>query len=220
MPAPPERRCCIHVRRGDQLHHDKGLAWKEQGWTLPLEYYDVAVKRLPRDLFYVVTTDSPVDGFVAHLLVFMDVSVVDLRAMSSPVLRLDFIRADATSMDMFETGSVDSLSSLHAAEHFGLGRYGDTVDPDACFVFMRNLERILGVGGRLWFSVPIGEDRVFFNAHRVFSPMTILEAFDGLSLVSFSAVTRQNSLAEDVRPESYLENGYKVGLFEFTKLAA
>lgn len=164
-----------------------------------------------------VDIGSRIDGFIAHLLVFMNVSVVDVREMKSPVPGLDFVRADATTMVLFENDSVDSLSSLHAAEHFGLGRYGDPVDPDACFDFMRNLQRVLAVGGRLLFSVPIGEERVFFNAHRVFSPITVLKTFHELSLVSFSAVTRENESIEDAAPEAWLEKRYKVGLFEFTK---
>jgi hypothetical protein len=58
FPVPREKRCCIHVRRGDQLLHDKGLAWKDQGWTLPIDYYRAALKNFPRDLFYVIATDS------------------------------------------------------------------------------------------------------------------------------------------------------------------
>lgn len=58
FPAPPEKRCCIHVRRGDRLLHDKGLAWKDQDWTLPIDYYRAALKDFPRDLFYVIATDS------------------------------------------------------------------------------------------------------------------------------------------------------------------
>ena len=59
LPATPERRCCLHIRRGDQLFHDKGLGWRDQGWALPLEYYRAAAERLPADLLYIVVTDSP-----------------------------------------------------------------------------------------------------------------------------------------------------------------
>lgn len=170
--------------------------------------------RRPKDH---VDMGSRIDGFIAHLLVFMTVSVVDVRDMKCAVPGMEFVKADAANMDLYAPGSVDSLSSLHVAEHIGLGRYGDPIDPDGCFIFMRNLSQILKVGGRLYFSVPIGAERLHFNAHRVFSPMTILDAFDGLKLESFSAVTRHDSLAEDVNPEDYLTGGYKVGLFEFTK---
>ena len=165
-----------------------------------------------------VDIGSRIDGFVGHLLVFMDVSIVDVRAMPSSVDGLSFVQADATRMEQFETDSIDSLSSLHAAEHFGLGRYGDPVDPDACFVYMRALQRVLAVGGRLLFSVPIGPEGVHFNAHRVFAPQTVIDTFDRLSLVSFSAVQDRDRLIEGADPERYLAERYKVGLFEFTKV--
>lgn len=69
-PAPAEKRCCIHVRRGDQLLHDKGLAWKDQGWALPINYYKAAVERLPRDLFFIIVTDSP--DYVRESFGFLD----------------------------------------------------------------------------------------------------------------------------------------------------
>ena len=162
---------------------------------------------------------SRIDGFVGHLLVFMDVSVVDVRDMPSSIAGLNFVQADATRMEHFETDSVDSLSSLHAAEHFGLGRYGDPVDPDACFEFMRSLQRVLKPGGQLLFSVPIGPEGVHFNAHRVFSPDTITATFDQLSLLSFATVRGRDEVIEDADPALYLQDRFKVGLFEFTKPA-
>lgn len=160
---------------------------------------------------------SRIDGFVGHLLVFMDVSVIDVRAMPPDVEGLSFVQADATRMEHFETDSVDSLSSLHAAEHFGLGRYGDNVDPDACFEFMRALQRVLAPNGQLLFSVPIGTEALHFNAHRIFAPQTVIDTFNQLTLVSFSTVQDRDRLIENADPALYLEERYQVGLFEFTK---
>lgn len=157
---------------------------------------------------------SRIDGFITHLLVFMDVTLVDIRKIESTVDGLHFVKADATTMDIFADNTQDSLSSLHAAEHFGLGRYGDPVDPDACFQFIRALQRVLKPGGRLYFSVPIGRERLVFNAHRIFSPITILEAFDGLSLVSFSTLTRGGNFIIDANPNDYLDKDYGFGFFE------
>jgi len=47
---------------------------------------------------------------------------------------------------------------------------------------------VLRPGGRLYLAVPIGVPRVEFNAHRVFAPVTVLDALSGLDLVSFSVV--------------------------------
>jgi hypothetical protein len=164
-----------------------------------------------------VDIGSRVDGFVAHLLVFMPVTVVDIRPLESNIESLTFLQDDATELSRIESNSIDSLSTLHVAEHFGLGRYSDPIDPRACFKFMNSLQRVLGPGGRLYFSVPIGRERVEFNAHRVFAPQTILDAFSGLQLISFSFVGDDGSLYEGVDPTVIPDSEWACGLFEFTK---
>jgi hypothetical protein len=160
---------------------------------------------------------SRIDGFITHLLVFMPVTIVDIRPLTSTVSGLTFLQDDATELAQFPTGSVDSLSSLHVAEHFGLGRYSDPIDPDACFKFMKALERVLAPNGRLYFSVPCGRERVEFNAHRVFAPQTILDSFPGLQLVSFSAVGDDGNFYENADPAAVAKYELGCGLFEFTK---
>lgn len=59
LSEPSEKRCCIHVRRGDYLKQGKGLSAGEDGWSLPLEYYKEALKIIPNDLLFLITTDSP-----------------------------------------------------------------------------------------------------------------------------------------------------------------
>lgn len=69
----------------------------------------------------------------------------------------------------------DSLSCLHALEHFGLGRYGDKIDVNGHVKGLQALHTILEDGGILYLSVPIGPQRVEFNAHRVFSLRYLLD---------------------------------------------
>jgi hypothetical protein len=164
-----------------------------------------------------VDIGSRVDGFVAHLLVFMAVTAVDIRPLESSIGGLTFLQDDATELGRIQNNSVDSLSTLHVAEHFGLGRYSDPIDPRACFKFMYSLQRVLRPGGRLYFSVPVGRERVEFNAHRVFAPQTILDAFPALQLVSFSFVGDDGRLYEDIDPIGIPNSDLACGLFEFTK---
>jgi hypothetical protein len=164
-----------------------------------------------------VDIGSRIDGFIAHLLCFMPVEVVDIRDVESKVAGLSFVRADGTDLANYPSGSVDSLSSLHAAEHFGLGRYGDPVDPAACFRFMASLERVLAPGGRLYFAVPVGRERVEFNAHRVFAPQTVLDSFPNLTLLSFSAVMDDGDLYADNPLALAASAEFGCGIFEFTK---
>jgi SAM-dependent methyltransferase len=160
---------------------------------------------------------SRIDGFVTHLLTFMPVTVIDIRPLTSTVDGLTFMQADATDLAGIQDDSVASLSSLHAVEHFGLGRYGDPVEPDACFRAMRALARVLQPGGRLYFSVPIGIERVEFNAHRVFAPDTILRTMGALRLVSFAAIDDRDQFWPDARPTAFAHEQFACGLFEFMK---
>jgi len=164
-----------------------------------------------------VDIGSRIAGFVAHLLVFMPVEVVDVRELHSDVEGLSFCRSDATDLSGFKDNSAESMSSLHAVEHFGLGRYGDTVDPEGCFRTMRELCRVLKPGGHLYFSVPIGRERLQFNAQRIFSPLTILDNFNSLKLLSFSAVNDSGRFDPDAALENYYDSKCSCGLFEFTK---
>ena len=160
---------------------------------------------------------SIIDGFISNLLVFMDVTVVDIRKLESGVKGLKFIRADALNILDFNEKYL-SISSLHAAEHFGLGRYGDKVDPDGHIKFINNLQNILLKNGILLFSVPLGNNEVIFNSHRAFDPKTIIKYFDSLKLLSFSVIDKHNNLIENIEIEK-IDNFsiYKIGLFEFTK---
>jgi SAM-dependent methyltransferase len=164
-----------------------------------------------------VDIGSRIDGFVAHLLTFREVEVVDIRPLASRVAGLKFIQADATTLSGFPDRSLLSVSSLHAAEHFGLGRYGDRIDPDGHLKFMSTLERVLAPGGRLYFSVPCGRERVEFNAYRVLAPETVIAAFGGLRMTGFAAVMDDGELHEGISPDQVSLQDFACGLFVFEK---
>ena len=74
-------------------------------------------------------------------------------------------------------GATDSLSCLHTIEHFGLGRYGDSIDPSGHLKGLEQLKRMVAPGGMLYLSTPIGPQRVEFNAHRIFAARTLVGWF-------------------------------------------
>lgn len=134
---------------------------------------------------------SRLDGFIAHLLAAdINVTMIDIREFPGEVEHLNTIVDDATSLQQIQDESIESMSALCSLEHFGLGRYGDAIDPEACFKCFDNIQRKLKVGGRLYISVPIGKERVEFNAHRVFYASTVIECFQGLSLEEFSCTAQ------------------------------
>lgn len=164
---------------------------------------------------------SRVDGFISHLLAAdIKVTVIDIRPFSTEVDNLYTIVDDATTLNQFEDDSVGSMSALCSLEHFGLGRYGDPIDPEACFKCFINIQKKLKKGGRLYLSVPVGNERVEFNAHRIFYASTIVKSFSSLRLKEFSCAA-EGRIEHNVEIHKYdndLHNGeYRYGLFYFVK---
>ena len=164
---------------------------------------------------------SRLDGFIAHLLaVDINVSMIDVRKFPTEIENLDTIVDDATTLHQIPDESIESMSALCSLEHFGLGRYGDPIDPEACFKCFENIQKKLRKGGKLYVSVPIGRERVEFNAHRVFYPETIVNCFDSLKLEEFSCAAN-GSLEKNVDLHKYdndSNNGnFRYGLFFFKK---
>lgn len=161
---------------------------------------------------------SRLDGFVAHVLSFMPITVVDIRPFEKPVPGLTFIQDDATRLTRFADSSIVSISSLHAIEHFGLGRYGDPINPDAPMEALRNLQRVLAPGGRLYLGLPIGIERLEHNAHRVFDPATVVQALQGLQLQTFSVINDNGVFESPGSLQECRKLWYGCGLFEFVNM--
>lgn len=213
--------CPFEIRRHDMM--PVLTEWTEQAGIGDASYFHqdlwaarAIYRRSPSSH---VDVGSRIDGFVAHLLTFMPVTVVDIRRLDSTVSGLELIHSDATELREFGDDSLISLSSLHAVEHFGLGRYGDHVDPRAPYMAMKSFVRVLAPGGFLYFSVPVGRERLVFNANRIFAPETIVSALDGLELLSFAAVSDRGEFLEDIEPGAASGFEHGCGLFVFTKKA-
>lgn len=155
-------------------------------------------------------------AMISVLSAYVPLIFVDYRPLQAKLFGLSAVAGNITSLP-FADASIQSLSSLHVIEHIGLGRYGDPIDPCGSFAALCELERVLARGARLYLSTPIGRERVCFNAHRVFSPRTILNKLQSLRLVSFAFVDDagnfENSL-DFAKTDSF---SYGCGMFVFTK---
>ena len=116
----------------------------------------------------------------------------------------------------------DSISCLHAIEHFGLGRYGDALDPKGYQKGFSNIVLMLETGGFLYISFPIAaQNEVHFNAHRMFHPHDIFNwsSANLLQLTRFDYVDEAGDLHKnlDIFNElSRLNNG--CGIYTFKKI--
>lgn len=158
-------------------------------------------------------------------------SSIRFLSMASAVTKLKFVDIRPVKLDLdnfeciegsilkmpFADNSVNSLSCLHVAEHIGLGRYGDPLDPQGTIKACRELARVLAPGGKLYFALPVGKHAVYFNAHRVHTPGLIVQYFYSLTLRGFAAVGDDGNFVENAKIGDYDSSRYACGMFEFTK---
>ena len=103
----------------------------------------------------------------------------------------------------------ECVTCLHAIEHFGLGRYGDSIDSDGHLKGIKNIHKILTNNGICYLSFPLGKNRVEFNAHRVFSIKYIKPILESLfTIESFSYISDDGSLFENVDIENGEETNF------------
>lgn len=170
-----------------------------------------------------VDVGSRVDGFIAHVASFRKIEVFDIRELDSKILNVAFKRFDLMDENSGFINYSDSISCLHALEHFGLGRYGDRVDYHGYMRGWKNIGKILKSSGKFYFSVPIGPQRVEFNAHRVFSINYLKDLISTVYRIdSFSYVDDEGDLIQDAELESGSAEknfgcNYGCGIFELTK---
>lgn len=128
---------------------------------------------------------SRVDGFIAHLLTFRKVDILDIRPIRSHVPGLRIQIGDAQlPLLQFQNG-YESVSSLHAIEHFGLGRYSDKIDISGHKKGLLNISSCVKVSGELYISFPIGQPTVEFNSQRVLHPNWPVDALPNFELIEF-----------------------------------
>lgn len=132
---------------------------------------------------------SLIQGFIAHVSCFRQIEIFDIRPFNSNMPNVIFKQCDIMDRENLEAECTDSISSLHALEHFGLGRYGDPICYDGYLKGFDNITYMLQPNGKFYFSVPLGNQRIDFHAHRIFSLSYLLEMVSkDFTIDSFSYV--------------------------------
>lgn len=148
---------------------------------------------------------------------FIPVKFYDYRPAELALSNLTSEQADLSNLP-FKDDSVGSLSCMHVVEHVGLGRYGDKIDPEADLNAIGELSRVLATNGNLFFVVPVGQPRIEYNAHRIYSYEQIVSYFPKLSLKEFTLIPENNG---DIVPFASKEQAdkerYGCGCFWFVK---
>lgn len=159
-------------------------------------------------------------AFCSIVSAFAPVKFYDFRP---PKLELDNLScgsADLVNLH-FESESILSLSCMHVVEHIGLGRYGDTMNPDGDLDAISELKRVLAFGGNLLFVVPIGNKaRICYNAHRIYTYKQVVSYFEDYQLMEFSLIPESpidGGLVVDPSEALLEKQNYGCGCFWFQK---
>lgn len=164
---------------------------------------------------YHIDVGSRVD-FIGFLTAITKVTFIDIRPL---MVNLENFKSKKGSILKipYANNSVISLSCLHVAEHIGLGRYGDPLDPLGTKKATKELSRVLAPKGNLFFSVPIGKPRLCFNAHRIHSTTHIIDYFSDLELVEISGIDDNGNFIRNIDRKALDCCNYGCGLFWFLK---
>ncbi|PYS06786.1 MAG: hypothetical protein DMG12_02640 [Acidobacteria bacterium] len=156
--------------------------------------------------------------FSAMTSAFIPVRFYDYRPAALSLSNLTSEAADLTALH-FDNETISSLSCMHTIEHVGLGRYGDTLDPQGDLAAARQLQRVLAPRGLLLIVVPVGRPRICFNAHRIYSYDQVVAMFDGLAVEEFSLLPDDFSrgLVTGASPGMVYQQRYGCGCFAFRK---
>ncbi len=144
------------------------------------------------------------------------VTFVDYRPLGARLSGLQSVGANILQLP-FADAALTSVSCLHVAEHIGLGRYGDPLNPLGTRLAAGELARVLAAGGSLFFALPVGRPRLCFNSCRIHRAGTICDYFAGLKLEEFSGVHDDGRFVERVELDEFETSEYACGLFWFKK---
>lgn len=167
----------------------------------PLEHHDVG---------------SRFDGFVGQATAICPIICWDIRPPKFQLPKFEFREGSVLNLPLPDQ-SIQSISSLHVVEHIGLGRYGDPLDPEGTIKALGELMRVLAPRGQLLFSMPIGRERIDFNAQRIWHPEKPISIFKELELVEFKAVDDEDNYLENVSPMDLVNSKYSCGLYRFIR---
>ncbi|CAI5465287.1 unnamed protein product [Closterium sp. Yama58-4] len=106
----------------------------------------------------------------------------------------------------------DVAVSFSSLEHDGLGRYGDPINPFGDLQRMHKIKGLLKPAGMLFLGLPVGNDTLVYNSHRVYGPIRMPLLLSGWTLLD---VFGASSLAQLYREHQH--TGYHQPLMALAK---
>ncbi len=102
-----------------------------------------------------------------------------------------YIKTLAYEEYLGEKSKYDAVFSYSSIEHSGLGRYGDPLNPFGDIEAVRAMRDSLKDGGFLFLGVPVGQDALMWNAHRVYGEKRLALLLQGFREIEWVGASRE-----------------------------
>lgn len=86
--------------------------------------------------------------------------------------------------------------SISSFEHDGLGRFGDPLNPRGDLDAMKKMKSIVKPGGILFLATPVGKDKLYWNAHRVYGQIRLPLLLEGWEIVESFGYNEKDLLSD------------------------
>jgi SAM-dependent methyltransferase len=133
-----------------------------------------------------VAVVSSLSPWVEHLLRRMGASYISTFDHDPPIVCSEVYWIDSKELLMLnnEPGTYDLLVSFSGIEHYGLGAYGDPINPNADMEAMQSMYNSLKPGGVLMLAVPTANlSHIDGVHHRIYGPDKLEELLNGFEFM-------------------------------------
>jgi hypothetical protein len=118
----------------------------------------------------VIGSKSP---WIEAILVNCGAKEVTTVEYNVPICNHNIIHTTSYSNFCNSSKKYDAIVSYSSIEHSGLGRYGDTLNPNGDIETMEQIYRSLNEGGLCFVGFPVGKDYLVWNAHRIYGEIRL-----------------------------------------------
>lgn len=115
--------------------------------------------------------------------------VIEYNAIQCEDYRITYLTPDQFKEN---PKKFDLVLSISSTEHDGLGRYGDPLNPNGDLESMKNFQSMLNPNGKLLLAIPVGPDKLYWNANRVYGPLRLKMLFNGWKIVKYYGFTSEH----------------------------